>query len=111
MVRNGDRFVAQVDFAWPGLKVAVEAVGRAYHEGQWERDVARTNALRECGWIVIFVTWEDLHLRPRETLMSIARALGITFWGAKRGPWTSAHRKLWVNADRGHLPPKRQATT
>ena len=77
VVRNADRLVARVDFAWPGLKVAVEAVGRKYHEGQWERDVARLDALRECGWIVIHVTWEDLHLRPRETLMSIARALGI----------------------------------
>lgn len=79
VVRNGDRFVARVDFAWPGLKVAVEAVGRKYHEGQWERDVARLDALREAGWIVIHVTWEDLHVRPRETLMSIARALRVTF--------------------------------
>lgn len=77
VVRNGDRFVARVDFAWPGLKVAVEAVGRKHHEGQWERDVARLDALRECGWIVIHVTWEDVHVRPRETLMSIARALGV----------------------------------
>lgn len=79
VVRNGDRFVARVDFAWPGLKVAVEAVGRKPHEGQWDRDVARMNGLNLCGWTVIFVTWEDLHLRPRETLMSIARALGVAF--------------------------------
>jgi len=26
---------------------------------------------------VIFVTWEDLHMHPRETLMSIARVLGV----------------------------------
>ncbi|MDQ3660154.1 MAG: DUF559 domain-containing protein, partial [Actinomycetota bacterium] len=78
VVTNGDRFVARVDFAWPDVKVAVEAVGRKHHEGRWERDVTRLNALTECGWTVIFVTWEDLHLRPRETLMSIARALGIT---------------------------------
>jgi len=77
VVRKGDRFVARVDFAWPGLKVAVEAVGRKHHEGQWDRDMARLNALRECGWIVIFVTWEDLHMHPRETLMSIARVLGV----------------------------------
>lgn len=79
VVRNGDRFVARVDFAWPGLKVAVETVGRKHHEGQWERDVARLDALREAGWVVIFVTWEDVHMRPRETLMSIARALRVTF--------------------------------
>ena len=78
MVSNGGRFVARVDFAWPGLKVAVEAVGRKYHVGQWERDLARLDALREAGWVVIFVTWEDVHMRPRETLMSIARALGFT---------------------------------
>ena len=79
VVRNGDRFVARVDFAWPGPKVAVEAVGRKYHEGQWERDLARLDALREAGWVVIFVTWEDVHIRPRETLTSIARALAISF--------------------------------
>ncbi len=77
-VRNGGRFVARVDFAWPGLKVGVEAMGRSYHEGQWQRDLSRTNRLTECGWVVIYVTWEDLHMHPRETVMSIARALGIT---------------------------------
>lgn len=77
VVRAGNHFVARVDFAWPDRKVAVEAVGRAHHEGQWEQDVARLNALVRSGWVVIFVTWEDLHIRPRETLLSIARALGV----------------------------------
>jgi very-short-patch-repair endonuclease len=79
VVTNGDRFVARVDFAWPDVKVAVEGVSRKHHEGQWERDVARLNALTTCGWIVIHVTWEDLHVRPHEILLTIAQALGITF--------------------------------
>jgi very-short-patch-repair endonuclease len=78
VINNGAQFVARVDFAWPDMKIAVEAVGRKHHEGRWERDMARHNALTSCGWIVIYVTWEDLHVRPRETLMSIARALGIS---------------------------------
>jgi very-short-patch-repair endonuclease len=77
VVRKGGRFVARVDFAWPDSKVAVEAVGRAFHEGKWERDVARLNALAKCGWIVVQVTWEDIHVHPHETLMSIAQALGV----------------------------------
>ena len=77
-VSHRGRFIARIDFAWPNKKVAVEAVGRAYHEGRWDRDVARASALAKLGWIVIYVTWEDVHLRPRETLMSIAQALNIT---------------------------------
>lgn len=76
-VHRDGRFVARVDFAWPIAKVAVEAVGRAYHEGRWERDLARANSLTKLGWVVIYVTWEDVHLRPRETVMAIAQALGI----------------------------------
>src|SRR5680860_1615608 len=36
------------------------------------------------------------------------RSPGVSSWhGGKIEPWTSAHRKLWVNADRGQLPPVR----
>ena len=78
-IRAGGEFVARVDFAYPEAKVAVEAVGRDPHERQWKRDLARMNALTKCGWIVIYVTWEDVHVRPRETVMTIAQALGIAF--------------------------------
>lgn len=79
VVLDSGRFVGRVDFAYPEAKVAVEAVGRDPHERQWKRDLARMNALTKCGWIVIYVTWEDVHVRPRETVMTIAQALGIAF--------------------------------
>jgi very-short-patch-repair endonuclease len=59
------RFVARVDFAYPEVRVAVEADGHKFHAGKkaWARDLARTNALIRLGWIVYRVTWEDAKLR------------------------------------------------
>ncbi|HEY4631718.1 MAG TPA: hypothetical protein VIG96_10465, partial [Blastococcus sp.] len=61
-VREGTRFVARVDFAWPDAKVAVE------YEGMWHgrpqqvaRDRRRLNQLTAAGWTVVFVTAADLH--------------------------------------------------
>jgi hypothetical protein len=74
-VRVDRRFVARVDLAWPGLRVAVEYDGRWHAEpGQFARDRRRLNALQAAGWRVVFVTAEDLH-RPDELLARIVEAL------------------------------------
>lgn len=74
---SGGRCIARVDFAWPACRVAVEAQGRTHHADKisFERDLARMNALTEAGWLVIYVTWDDVHRRPRQTLQLIERAL------------------------------------
>ena len=72
----GDRFVARVDFAWPGRKVALEYDGLWHAEdGQFAKDRRRLNALRAAGWTVVFVTAADMH-RPFELIASLADALG-----------------------------------
>jgi very-short-patch-repair endonuclease len=75
-VRDGGRFVARVDFAWPALKVAVEYDGRWHAaEDQFAKDRRRLNRLREAGWVVVFVTAADLH-EPLRLLATIRTALG-----------------------------------
>ena len=71
------RFVARVDFAWPEYRVAVEAQSRTHHadKSSFERDLARMNALTHALWSVLYVTWDDGHRRPRETLDMVERGL------------------------------------
>jgi len=69
------RFVARVDFAWPGKKVALEYDGLWHGDpDQFQRDRARLNRLREAGWTVVFVTKEDLR-DPERLVATIATAL------------------------------------
>jgi very-short-patch-repair endonuclease len=86
-VREGDRFVARVDFAWPDLRLALEYDGVWHGEqGQFARDRRRLNNLTAAGWVVIFVTAADLH-RPDLLLARIARALASrSVRGRSSGP-------------------------
>ena len=67
----------RVDFAWPELLVAVEAEGFEWHgsRARWKADRIRVAALERLGWRVLIVTWDDVTMRPRETLDRIAMAL------------------------------------
>ena len=66
---------ARLDFAYPGLRLAVEYDG-AWHAapGGLARDRRRLNRLTAAGWRVVFVTADDLH-RPEELVRRIATAL------------------------------------
>lgn len=73
------RFVARVDFAWPGARVAVEYDGMWHAEaGQFARDRRRLNRLHEAGWRVFFVTAADLHDPPRLVARLLAFSGGAT---------------------------------
>lgn len=67
----------RVDFAWPELLLAVEAEGFEWHgsRARWKADRIRVAALERLGWRVLVVTWDDVMLRPHETLDRIAMAL------------------------------------
>ena len=74
-VRDADRIVARVDFAWPEHKVALEYDGLWHGEpGQFAKDRRRLNRLTAAGWRVIFVTAADLR-DPQSLLARIAAAL------------------------------------
>jgi hypothetical protein len=67
------RFVARVDFGWPGLRFAVEYEGSG-HVDRLAHDRRRLNALQDAGWRVFFVTAADMHDLP-SLLLRIAAAM------------------------------------
>ncbi len=73
---DGDRHVATPDFAYPKLKVAVEALGYEPHGNRpaWEKDFARHNMMTPLGWRVFYATNSDLK-RPEERICAPIREL------------------------------------
>lgn len=76
VVREGARFVARVDLAYPEQRIAIEYEGDGHRTSkeQWRRDIARQRDLERCGWIVIRLTEDDLR-NPHEFLDRLRRAL------------------------------------
>lgn len=77
VIRNGNEFVARVDFAYPAERVAIEVDGYRWHSGRaaWARDLSRRNLLTELGWLVIHVTHADATERPDEIVRRVRRLL------------------------------------
>lgn len=77
-IRDGGRFIARVDFAYPTQKVVIEADGWLYHSGRKpsHRDGSKGNDLGLLGWIVLRFTTEDLRDRPDEVIEMVREALG-----------------------------------
>lgn len=61
-VRDRGRFVAEVDLAWPQLRLGIELDGWAYHATRqnFVKDRARDRALFQLGWSVLCYTWGDV---------------------------------------------------
>lgn len=78
VVRDGDGFVARLDFAYPEQRVAVEVDGYSHHSGRiaWERDRTRRNRLESLGWQVLNATARQMRERPGDVLVPLARLLG-----------------------------------
>ena len=72
-VRHAGRFVARLDFAWPGSRVGLEYEG-AWHTTRIREDRQRIEALQAAGWRVLFVTAADLRA-PGPLIARIAAAL------------------------------------
>ena len=69
--------VAEIDFADPELKIAIEVDGRAFHSDRrsFERDRERQNMLVIRGWIVLRFTWERLLNDPEGVVAEINAAI------------------------------------
>ena len=65
---------AFVDAAWPGVKLAVELDGAAFHggRGQRERDLRRDATLAACGWLVLRFSYARLTREPAACQAEIA---------------------------------------
>jgi very-short-patch-repair endonuclease len=76
-IGNGDGSRMRVDCAWPFAKVAVEGQSFRWHGdiSDRQRDIARIERLKDLGWEVIQVTWEDVRRRPHHTVERIRERL------------------------------------
>jgi very-short-patch-repair endonuclease len=76
-VYEDDRFLGQVDFAYPELKIAIEVDGMETHGSPTavEADYARQNRLVAAGWIVIRFTWFQVSRRQAEVASIVRRTL------------------------------------
>ena len=74
---------AEFDFAWPPLRIAVEADGRRWHatSADFQSDLARHNAVTATGWRLYRFGWADVHQRPESTI----RTLSAVFRAARAG--------------------------
>ena len=76
-VRAGRKYLARVDFAYPKLRLALEADGHRWHSTprQLERDRARGNRLVLAGWTVLRFSWTDAHRDGTRVVREIRAAL------------------------------------
>lgn len=83
-VRSGRRVVARLDFAYPELRLGIEAHGYRWHGGyeRWRRDLRRDNALKRLGWVVLVFSWDDVVGEPRRVLEEVRAAIA----GSHAGP-------------------------
>jgi very-short-patch-repair endonuclease len=75
-VRLPDGRRAFLDYAWPGVRLALEADSYRHHAGRlaWSRDHTRNTMLVSVGWRILPVTWEDLVKTPAELVALVRRA-------------------------------------
>lgn len=68
-------FVARVDFAWPRLRIAVEADGFAYHSTRehYRSDRERINRLQQLDWRLLLFSWERLMSDPEGVVDEVRR--------------------------------------
>jgi very-short-patch-repair endonuclease len=75
-VFDGDRFVAEVDMAYPAHRIAIELDGAVHLEAAVrERDLPRQNDLVLLGWTVLRFTWQRFVDRPDLVVAEVRAAL------------------------------------
>ncbi len=74
-VFDGARFVAEVDLAYPDLRIAIEVDGSVHLEAEVrERDLPRQNDLMLCGWTVLRFSWKRYIERPSSLVAEVRAA-------------------------------------
>ena len=73
-----DRFLAQVDLAYPSRQLAIELDSIRWHYSResFVNDRRRRNRLLAAGWDVLSFTWDDYSEQPAELCAVVAKALG-----------------------------------
>ncbi|MFG1887339.1 endonuclease domain-containing protein [Micromonospora sp. NPDC049051] len=74
--QRGRVFLGRVDLAYPRWRVAIEYEGDHHRERtHFQRDVARLNALREAGWLVLRFTVDDVLRHPARIVRLVTGAI------------------------------------
>jgi very-short-patch-repair endonuclease len=82
-VFDGDRFVAEVDLAYPEHRIAIECDGSIHGEDEVrERDLPRQNDLVLVGWTVLRFTWKRVRARPAAVAAEVSAAIRAATVGA-----------------------------
>lgn len=69
------RFLARLDLAYPELRIGLEYEGDHHRERTtFRRDIARLNALRAMGWLILRFTADDVYTRPAGVIADVAAA-------------------------------------
>jgi hypothetical protein len=75
-VMDGDRFVAEVDLAYPPWRIAVELDGAVHlRPDVRERDLPRQNDLVLCGWTVLRFSWRRFVEDPAGIVAEVRAAI------------------------------------
>lgn len=75
-VYDGDRFVAEVDLAYPPLKIAIECDGSVHLiEEVRDRDLEKQNELVLLGWQVLRFGWNRTRTRPDRVVVDVRDAI------------------------------------
>lgn len=75
---DGTRFVAEIDLAYPQLRIAIELDGSHHLEADVrERDLPRQNDLMLLGWTVLRFTWTRLVERPESIVAEVRAAINL----------------------------------
>lgn len=70
------RFIGRVDLAYPQWRIAIEYEGDHHRErSHFRRDIARLNALRDNGWLVLRFTADDVLRHPARIVRQVASAM------------------------------------
>ena len=91
-VMDGDRFVAEVDLAYPAWQIAIECDGDVHLLPEvHERDLARQNDLLLCGWTLLRFTFERVRDRPLSVTAEVRDAIAR---GGRRQPAAAAREDV-----------------
>ena len=77
-VVDEDRWLGEIDLAYPRQRIAVEVHGYRFHSSRsaWEDDQRRENGLVEAGWRVLKVTHSQLEHDPASIIGALRSLLG-----------------------------------
>lgn len=78
LVDSDGRLLAEIDLAYPALRIAIELDGSVHRErAVFEHDRPRQNGIVLQGWIVLRFTWRDLVERPSAIVAAVRAAIDL----------------------------------